>query len=473
VFAGAVRETVFSRADIVRRINDQFVPVALKAALVNNPPAGMEGAFLAEISRSKPAPQGVCVANGAGKVLAWALSFDDNAQVPKFLDYTLARHKQFPDAAKPVPTQRFMRFPGQPMAEVADTRARLPRLSPHGKNEFCPATPPKARGTLVARVWGRRVEKNGRLCESCISQENYIEDIFDVPNEMQREIARLANDGQRFRLPENFVRHLATYTYLGQLDVRPVSPPVPQHRAREHALEWWAAPAPSSVKGSQRWRITGKSDVESSHPGRGDGAHYHHRVTLDWRGFIDLRGKAILKLGLWAEGQEQLQWGNPRLRLVKEPDVAHLMAGRFIDFNSPVRYGIIGAPVAGKNVWQGKGPPPQSPGPLGGPGPALEQKMQRLQQGLRRLAQTGGNPRPVQKEIMAFQRLMQQGRRAEAEQHLNRALALVGVNPPRLPRDLEEKLQRVRAEVERLLRDGKKAEADRLFDNLLRELKKP
>ena len=152
------------------------------------------------------------------------MSFDDNAQVPKFLDYTLARHKQFPDAAKPVPTQRFMRFPGQPMAEVADTRARLPRLSPHGKNEFCPATPPKARGTLVARVWGRRVEKNGRLCESCISQENYIEDIFDVPNEMQREIARLANDGQRFRLPENFVRHLATYTYLGQLDVRPRVP---------------------------------------------------------------------------------------------------------------------------------------------------------------------------------------------------------------------------------------------------------
>ena len=35
----------------MRRINDQFVPVALKAALVNNPPAGMEGAFLAEISR--------------------------------------------------------------------------------------------------------------------------------------------------------------------------------------------------------------------------------------------------------------------------------------------------------------------------------------------------------------------------------------------------------------------------------------
>ena len=88
MFAGAVRETVFSRPEIIRRVNAQFVPVALKAALVNNPPPGLEGKFLAEISRSKPAPQGVCVANASGKVLAWALSFDDDTQVPKFLDFT-------------------------------------------------------------------------------------------------------------------------------------------------------------------------------------------------------------------------------------------------------------------------------------------------------------------------------------------------------------------------------------------------
>ena len=100
------------------------MPVALKAALVNNPPGGLEGKFLAEISRSKPAPQGVCVVNASGKVLAWALSFDDDAQVPKFLDFTLAQNKKFPDDTKPVPTRRFMRFPGRPLPGMADTRAR-------------------------------------------------------------------------------------------------------------------------------------------------------------------------------------------------------------------------------------------------------------------------------------------------------------------------------------------------------------
>ena len=38
MFAGAVREAVFSNPDVIRRVNADFVPVALKAGLVNNPP---------------------------------------------------------------------------------------------------------------------------------------------------------------------------------------------------------------------------------------------------------------------------------------------------------------------------------------------------------------------------------------------------------------------------------------------------
>ena len=43
----------------------EFVPVALKAALVNNPPAGPEGDLYREIRRTRLAPQGICVANSA------------------------------------------------------------------------------------------------------------------------------------------------------------------------------------------------------------------------------------------------------------------------------------------------------------------------------------------------------------------------------------------------------------------------
>ena len=146
------------------------------------------------------------------------------------------------------------------------------------------------------------------------------------------------------------------------------------------------------------------------------------------------------------------------------------MAGKAIDFDSPVRYGILGEPVLEKNTWKGNGPAPQL---TGGPPNALQQKMQRLQQGLRRLAQTGGDPRPVQREIMKFQRLMQQGQHSEAEQHLDRAMAMIQPGPRPLPKELEDKLNRIRTEVERLMREGKKAEASRLLDGLLRRSREP
>ncbi len=41
MFAGAAREAVFSQREVVRRVNRDFIPVALKAGLVNNPPSGI------------------------------------------------------------------------------------------------------------------------------------------------------------------------------------------------------------------------------------------------------------------------------------------------------------------------------------------------------------------------------------------------------------------------------------------------
>ena len=170
MFAGAAREAVFSRADVTARVSREFVPVALKAALVNNPPGGPEGRFLREIGRSRPAPQGICVANSAGKVLAWALSFDDDESVRRFLDHVLERYRSFPDAGKLVRAQRYMKFPSRPLEEVADTREALPEIALHALGDYCPATPPRARGTVVAKVWGHAVGDDGTLAGDCQSQ---------------------------------------------------------------------------------------------------------------------------------------------------------------------------------------------------------------------------------------------------------------------------------------------------------------
>ncbi len=319
--------------------------MALKAALVNNPPAGIEGTFIREISRSKPAPQGICVANNSGKALAWVLGFDNDAQVPKFLNYCLSRNKEFASPKTSIPTARFRLFPSRPLPEAPDINTKLPPLVMHGKNQHCVATPKKERGTLVARVWGRRMDKDGVPVKNCIPQENYIEDVFDITNMLQQEVAVLAKKNMPFRLPKTFVKQIASYAYLGQLDVRPVYSPVPEARSKEHHLELFAEPA--TIKGNvRRWLINGKSDVESNRFTRHNSAQSHHRVFLNWTGYMDLSGKNIVQLGLWATGQEQLQWGNPNLQFIKEPAVTHLMAGRYINLDSPVRYGIIGKPVS-------------------------------------------------------------------------------------------------------------------------------
>ena len=93
------------------RVNADFVPVALKAGLVNNPPYDEEGRLYREIGRSKVLPQGICVINSAGKVLAWTAMFDDDQSVLAFLDHCTQRFAQFPDARKPFPAERYPEVP--------------------------------------------------------------------------------------------------------------------------------------------------------------------------------------------------------------------------------------------------------------------------------------------------------------------------------------------------------------------------
>src|SRR5207245_3946377 len=134
---------------VSRRIQADFVPVALKACLVNSPPDNEEGRLYREIGRSKPAPQGICVVNSDGKVLNWALSFDDDKSVLAFLDHAAKRFAKHPDAKKPVAAQRHLRFPSEKLADVADNGKAPLVIDRHGKGKTCPATPPLPRGTAL------------------------------------------------------------------------------------------------------------------------------------------------------------------------------------------------------------------------------------------------------------------------------------------------------------------------------------
>jgi hypothetical protein len=324
------------------------VPVALKAGLVNNPPDGDEGELYAEVARSKPAPQGICVANSAGKVLDWALMFDDDQSVLAFLDHVAKRFARFPDAKQPVAAERYMRFPSAPLDDIADTGRVLPVVDRHA-NGNCPAKPALPPGTIMVRVFGRALDAEGKPLAETRRQEHYVEDLFHIPVNMQEELAQAVAEAGKERCPvaEDLARLLISHAYLGQLDVNPVG--APGGKGAVKRCEFWATTTGAAGNGTSMIRLEGTSEAAgASRPGEGgDGRVWQHEVRLAWEGFIEIRNDHFTSLILVARGSEKLKWGNTAFQGIKsDTDVTRLPAGHPIDLACQVRYGIIGEPVA-------------------------------------------------------------------------------------------------------------------------------
>ena len=229
MFAGAAREAVFSNPDVIKHVNADFVPVALKAGLVNNPPEGDEGLLYREIARSRPAPQGICVVNSAGKVLNWTLMFDDDKSVLAFFDHAKERYAKFPDAKKPFAAEVHQKFPSQKRKDVEDSGKVLPVLDRHPEGKHCPAEPPLPKGTVAVRLIGRALDKDGKPVTDTLRQENYIEDRFDIAIPTQEKLAKaLADAGKApVKLPLEVARQWVRQAHMSVLDVRPIDNPSP------------------------------------------------------------------------------------------------------------------------------------------------------------------------------------------------------------------------------------------------------
>lgn len=355
MFAGAVREAVFSNPDVIKRVNADFVPVALKADLVNNPPDDEEGRLCREIGRSKLAPQGICVVNSAGKVLAWTLAFDDDKSVLAFLDHSAKRFAQFPDTKKPVAAERYGRFPSQRGADVADNCKAPVIIDHHPEGKYCPGATRVRQGTVLARVFGRALNMGGKLSADTVRQEQYVEDCFHVPVAMQEALAKALEDAgtERFLLANDLARLLVSHAFLGQLDVNPLGFPG-GGQGNLNQCEFWARKVDGDGNGPVRVRVEGKSETAggTGDAGRsGDGALWRHEVKLTWEGIIELKKDRVSRLLLVASGSEKLKWGNKNLPQLKgQADVTILVGGRAIDLSCGVRYGIIGEAVAADQV---------------------------------------------------------------------------------------------------------------------------
>jgi hypothetical protein len=361
VFAGAAREAVFSNAEVIKRVNADFIPVALKAGLVNNPPDNEEGLFYREIERSKPAPQGICVVNSAGKVLNWTLMFDDDQSVVAFLDHAKARFAKFPDAKKPVAAEVYQKFPSQKRKDVADSGMVLPVLDRHPEGKHCPAEPPLRKGTVAVRLFGRALDKDGKPVADTVRQENYIEDRFNIAVQTQEKLAKaLAETGNGpVELPLEVTRHWVKQAYMGVLDVQPLDNPGGGKGALKKCD--FGATRVGTGNGPTLWRVAGESEVFIDEKMANGGPGDMHEVKLQWHGFIEMDGNRMTRLVLSARGKEKLKFQSARGK--NDNEVAMLPGGHRTDMACAVRFGMLGEPAGPDKVAAGAPATPQPGAP--------------------------------------------------------------------------------------------------------------
>lgn len=349
MYAGAVRETVFSNPAVIRRVNADFVPVFVSPPHSSIAHSGdAEGRLFQAVYRSRVADQGICVLNTGGQALDWVLMFDNDSNILTFLDHAQKRFGQYPGARQLIQTERYLHFPSQKLESERSEAPAAPVPERHPAGTRCPAfafqsqLPP---GTVAAAVMGRALDAKGHLSTDTVHQEQYAGDEFYVTPDLQEELAKpFAGAGSGpVRLPDEFGRLCVMHAYLGQIDVQPLSNPLGGTSDLEQC-DFWAQKAGDPTRPGLM-RVEGRSAV-TVEAARTE-LRFHHEITLAWEGFIEMEGRRIARLALSARGTEKLEWDAEAPQGASRSDrAAFLVAGHPIDLACAVRYGIVGKPIA-------------------------------------------------------------------------------------------------------------------------------
>ena len=336
MFAGAVREAVFSRPEVAKKVKDGFVPVAVRAQHVNGLRSGAAGRLFSDISKSKLAGQGLAVLNSDGQVLEWVLMFDNPEEIGNFLDHATARFANFPDGSRAVMTERHMRYPSEAMTSMA---APGPvRHSQHAVGEKCPGDNAVADGSVRIDLIGRTLTSTDKFSTDVLTQDNFVQDMFDLDSRIQGLIvdAVEGSEGVRFELPRELSKAIQAHAYLGQLDACPI-PNLHGGQIELDEAELFGTVVQNS-KSRTVLKIEGTTKAASSLD-RGGRPFYDHSVTLEWSGYMVIQSGQIKRFALIGRGHEEFQWSQGGSAAVEA--VRNLPAGHIVDQEGPVQYGLI------------------------------------------------------------------------------------------------------------------------------------
>lgn len=268
--------------------------------------------------------------NSAGKVLDWVLSFEDDAAIGDYFDNVAKRYAKLSLAGENVATRRFRNFPNAQLADIADSGVRFD--FPLNDDNEPAAAPDYPAGSLVGKVIGRPVNKDGQPVARTLRQEDYMEATLQVSQAAAAELIQACSEAEEeVSVPDAFIRQLVGPSYLGQLDVSPLI----DRGATSSRSHWWQFSARRSKSSSRDLIfITGRSHIA------GDAKVWEHSVTLQWQGYVEVIDGQAVSVEMLAKGHERLNWGKGAVTLTTEPDARHLMAGHPIDLDSDVVYGL-------------------------------------------------------------------------------------------------------------------------------------